>query len=83
MLSDQQLSLGNKLVLGGAIGCILLASPCFGFGVLGLLGVLADVGSAENRAMGMQLLQMAAIPAGVGGVLMAVFFIQRRMKASK
>lgn len=53
-----------------ALGAIsmLISLPLLGFAVLGFLGVLADVGVAENREMGMQLVLMG-LPPLIGGVV--------------
>lgn len=52
----------------GVIG-ILISVPLLGFAALGFLGVLADVGPAENRQMGVQLLTLGLPPLICGVVL--------------
>jgi hypothetical protein len=70
-----------KIVLLCAAGaCFLLAAPCVFLGVLGLLGVVADVSPAENRQFGMQFLRLATIPLGVGAVILLVALAIRRSK---
>jgi len=54
-----------------AILFFLPAVACFGFGLLGLIGVLADVGPMENRAFGLQFIGI-----GVGfGVVSLVLLL--------
>lgn len=53
--------------LGGLL--ILLSLPLLGFGLLGLVGILADVGPAENREFGFQFLTYG-IPAFLVGVIL-------------
>lgn len=55
----------------GAIG-ILISVPLMGFAVLGFLGILADVGLAENRAFGWEALNMGLPPLIVGALLCAL-----------
>lgn len=56
-----------------AIGllCILISSLILGLSALGHHGVLADVGPAENRNMGTQLLSLG-LPPLLGGVVLCV-----------
>lgn len=54
----------------GAVG-ILLSVPLLGFSALGFLGILADVGPAENQEMGIQSLLLGLLPL-IGGLLMCV-----------
>ena len=54
----------------GVIG-ILLSLPLLGFAALGYLGILADVGPAENRQLGIQLLTWG-LPALICGVVLCV-----------
>lgn len=56
-----------------ALGAIsmLISLPLLGFAALGYLGVLADVGPIENRAMGNQLLSLGLSPL-IGGVVFCV-----------
>lgn len=63
-----------------AVGCFVLSMPCFLASLLGLLGVLADAGPADNRRMGLQLLRMAAIPLSVGLVVLLVALVVRRSR---
>lgn len=67
------------VLLGIAAAALMAATPCVGMGLLGLLGVLADVGEDENRRMGVQSLRIAMIPAGVSVVaLVGGFMVLRR-----
>lgn len=54
----------------GAIG-IVISLPLLGLAALGYLGVLADVGPAENRAMGMKAFAWG-LPPLVFGVVSGV-----------
>lgn len=54
----------------GVIG-ILLSLPLLGLAALGYLGILADVGPAENRQLGIQLLTWG-LPALICGVVLCV-----------
>lgn len=66
--------------LAGIGGVVLLAAmPCFFLGVLGLMGVVADVGPAENREIGWQFLGIGVIPLVIGaGLLIAARLVRRR-----
>ena len=57
---------------------LLLALPCVGMGVLGLVGVLADVSPAENREFGWQFIALSAIPAGLGVLTLVLALLIRR-----
>lgn len=65
------------VMLGIAVVCMMVATPCIGMGVLGLLGVLADVGYVENRSMGLQSLRIAAIPFALSIVAVTVGLLVR------
>ena len=54
----------------GVLG-ILISLPILGLAALGHLGALADVGPAENRNMGIQLLSLGLAPL-IGGVVLCV-----------
>lgn len=60
--------------------CFVLAAPCLFFGVLGLVGVAADVGPDENRRIGLTSLGYALIPLGVGGVILLVALMLGRKR---
>lgn len=62
--------LGIMLLALGAIG-VVVALPLMGFAALGHLGILADVGPEENRAMGRQLLSWG-VPPLIGGTVLCV-----------
>ena len=64
-MNDRQSNLGGKILIAIAAVSFLLSTPCLLGGVLGTNGVLADVGTTENRQMGQQLFRMAAYPLGV------------------
>lgn len=67
------------VLLGIAAVALMAATPCIGMGVLGLVGVLADVSYGENRSMGLQSLRIAAIPLGICIVaLVAALLVRRR-----
>jgi len=57
----------------GVLG-ILISLPLLGLAALGYHGALADVGPAENRNMGIQLLSLG-LPPLVGGVVVCVLGI--------
>jgi len=54
----------------GVIG-ILISLPLLGFATLGYLGILADVGPAENRQLGISLLTWG-LPALICGVVLCM-----------
>jgi len=54
----------------GVVG-ILISLPVLGLAALGYLGALADVGPAQNRIMGLQLLSLG-LPLLIGGVVSCV-----------
>jgi hypothetical protein len=62
--------------------CLVLSMPCVFFGVLGLLGVVADVSLDENRQFGRQFLRLAMFPMGLGAVGLVVALALRRSRAS-
>ena len=68
------------MLLWIALACFVLASPCVLMGVLGLLGIVADVSPAENREIGVGSLLISSIPAELGVVLLAVVWWRRRAK---
>ncbi len=80
-MNDQQRRLWGKILL--AIGAVffLLSTPCLLGGMLGLLGVLADVGTVENQQMGQQLLRMALYPLGLGLLTLVVGLLVLRSRA--
>ncbi len=55
-----------------AILFFLPAVACFGFGLLGLIGVLADVGPMENTAFGLQFI---GIGVGFGSVSLVLLLL--------
>jgi hypothetical protein len=66
------------LLIGTGIAGMLIAA-LFGLaGVLGLLGVLADVGPDENRQWGVQALRIASVPFGLGVIALIGFFLIRK-----
>ena len=71
-------SLGAGIVGLALVGLALLP---IGLGILGFLGVLADVGPAENRQMGLQLMAFGLVPLLGGAVLLVAgsvgFFLLR------
>ncbi|QDU24325.1 hypothetical protein ETAA1_63390 [Urbifossiella limnaea] len=54
----------------GATG-LLISLPLLGFAALGYLGILADVGPDENRAIGIHALSLG-LPAVICGVVLCV-----------
>ncbi len=52
------------LILGAAV--TLLSLPLLGFAVLGFIGILADVGPAENRQIGFGFLKLGLPVLAVG-----------------
>jgi hypothetical protein len=67
------------LCIAGA--CFVLSAPCVFLGGLGLLGVVADVGVAENREFGWRFLRLALIPMGLGLIILLIALSLRRPKA--
>lgn len=63
-----------------SVGFFALSSPCLLFGLLGLLGIAADVGEAENMEIGRQSLLIALIPIGLGILTLIVAVFCRRPK---
>lgn len=59
------------IVLAVGVLGILISLPLLGLAALGYHGALADVGPAENRNMGIQLLSLG-LPPLVGGVVVCV-----------
>ena len=75
------------IVLATGMLCIFISLQLLGLSALGHLGALADVGSAENRNMGIQLLSWG-LPPLIGGVGLCVlgllaFACSRRRADSK
>jgi len=54
----------------GLLG-IVISLPLLGFAVLGFLGILADIGPNENRALGVQAVSFG-LPPLIGGVVLCV-----------
>ncbi len=80
MTNNKQGGLWRNALLWVAAAFFLLSMPCIFFGLLGLVGALADVGPAENRQMGLQLFQMAAIPLGLSGLVLIAAIVVRRYR---
>ncbi|MDX1964604.1 MAG: hypothetical protein SFX18_15745 [Pirellulales bacterium] len=57
------------VVLAVGLLCVLISLFLMGLSALGYLGVLADVGPAENEKMGKQLLSLG-IPPLIGGLVL-------------
>lgn len=68
----------SKTLLLTAAGCFLLSAPCLLGAVLAHLGVLADVGPAENQQMSRQALRLSVYPLGVGVLLLLAWLVVRR-----
>ena len=79
-MNDKQRKLWGMVLLAIAAVFFLLSTPCLLGGVLGLLGVLADVGTAENRQMGHQILRMALYPLGLGLLVLVVGLLVLRSR---
>lgn len=77
-MNDRQINLLGKVLLAIAAFSFLLSALCLMGGVLGLLGVLGDVGPAENQQMGQQLFLYAVYPLGVGLLVLGVGLFVRR-----
>lgn len=60
------------LLLALGVAGLLISLPLLGFAALGYLGILADVGPNENRAIGTQSLSLG-IPVLICSVLLCVF----------
>lgn len=62
--------LGFILLALGVIS-IVMSLPLLGFAALGFIGILADVGPNENRALGIQAVCLG-LPPLIGGVVFCV-----------
>ena len=80
MMKDGRESLWRKAPIWMAGACFLLSMPCVLLGVLGLLGVVADVSVAENRQIGLAFLGWAVLPLGSSVVLLVVALLVRRSR---
>ena len=60
------------MLLALGVTGLLIALPLLGFAALGFLGILADVGPNENRALGIQMLWLG-LPPLICGVVLCVF----------
>ncbi len=79
--NDRRGKLWGTALMWIAAGLFALSMPCVFGGVLGLLGVLADVGPEENRQIGVQSLRLAAIPMGLSVAALVVALVVRRSRA--
>lgn len=70
---------GNALLWAAGVLAVL-SMPCILFGLLGLLGIAADVGTPENRQIGLGSLRLAAIPLGLSVVALVVALVVRRSR---
>lgn len=71
----------KKSLFWFSLVCFLASTPCMFFGLLGLLGVVADVGDAENRKIGLGFLGYSLIPLGIGVVALCVSLAIRKPDA--
>ncbi|MCA9312619.1 MAG: hypothetical protein KDA21_15500 [Phycisphaerales bacterium] len=72
---------GRTALFAVAAACFLLTLPCAGLGVLGLLGVVADVGTDENHQIGLGFLKLALIPLSLAIItLLAALWLGRSKK---
>jgi len=69
-----------KVLLWVSAGFFLLSMPCLFLGVLGLFGIVADVGPQENRDIGFGFLRVALVPLGIATLLLVVALTARRSK---
>lgn len=78
-------SMRTMVLMAICVVCFLFALPCIGFGVLGLLGVLADVGGEENHRIGVQSLWLSLIPVSLGviALILAVVSWMRGTSVSR
>ena len=67
---ERRRALASTALLVSGFACLLLALPCVFFGVLGLVGVAADMSLEENRRAGVQFLGISLIPALLGAALL-------------
>lgn len=68
------------MLLWIAAACFALSMPCVLLGVLGLLGIVADVSPDENRSIGLGFLRFALIPIGIGVAILAAALAGRRSR---
>ncbi len=71
MFNNGKLNGGRLIVVAFGLFGILISLPLLGFAVLGFLGILADVSSAENREIGVGFLYLG-LPPLIGGVGMCL-----------
>ncbi|MFG0305515.1 MAG: hypothetical protein ACF8Q5_04800 [Phycisphaerales bacterium JB040] len=70
----------TKALVWAGVVFLVLSLACVFFGVLGLLGVVADVGPHENRVYGWRLLRYALIPLTLAGIAFAIALATRRSR---
>lgn len=66
------------VLLWAALVSLVVSLPCVFLGILGLVGIVADVSPAENRQFGWQFLRLALIPGVLGVVTLMVALLFRR-----
>jgi cytochrome c biogenesis protein CcdA len=79
-MNDQKRKLWGKVLLAVAALFFLLSTPCLLGGMLGLVGILADVSTTENQQMGHQILRMALYPLGLGLLTLVVGLLVLRSR---
>jgi len=65
-MNDRKGTSWGKVLIAVAATFFVLSTPCLLGGVLGLLGVVADAGQAENRQIGLQAFRISLYPLGAG-----------------
>lgn len=79
-MNSRQRTLVGKALIAGAAVLFVLATPCLFGSVLGLLGILADVGPTENQQMVSRALRIGAYPLGLGLFLLLAGVIVLRSR---
>ncbi|MDX2147431.1 MAG: hypothetical protein SFZ23_07895 [Planctomycetota bacterium] len=69
-MNDRHKKRAGQVLVAIAAGLFLLSTPCLFGGVLGVLGILADVGPKENQQIGHQAFRIAMYPLGIGMVML-------------
>lgn len=77
-MQPKNLSRWKAALICASIACFVLSAPCGLLGVLGLIGIAADVGVAENNEIGFLSLRVAMILMSVGVIALIAGLVQGR-----